>query len=128
MLRKVTGGETFIYTNQSQATMEILDPQVNRSGFILPPHSNRMALSIICTIFCCLVGGIIAIVYSAKSNELYTSATVASDDSLKQSLYYQSEQKNSTARTWITICIIFGVLYVVGIIVLLSLGVLSEYL
>ena len=83
--------------------MEILDPQVNRSygqyGFILPPHNNRMAMSIICTIVCCLVGGIIAIVYSAKSNELYTSATVASDDSLKQSLYLQSEQKNRTART-----------------------------
>ncbi|MBO4916313.1 MAG: CD225/dispanin family protein [Bacteroidales bacterium] len=112
--------------------MEILDPQVNRSygqyGFILPPHNNRMAMSIICTIVCCLVGGIIAIVYSAKSNELYTSATVASDDSLKQSLYLQSEQKNRTARTWIIISIIYLFLEVIFFILLVALGVLEDYL
>lgn len=42
-------------------------PQTTASkpSFILPPHSNRMALSIICTLLCCLIGGIIAIIILA---------------------------------------------------------------
>ncbi|MCI1786218.1 MAG: CD225/dispanin family protein [Bacteroidales bacterium] len=84
------------------------------SSVILPEHSNKMALSIICTIFCCLIGGIIAIVYSSKSNSLYNSAIYAADDSVKQTLFYESEQKNKIAQTWITVSIIFGFIYILA--------------
>lgn len=98
------------------------------SSVILPPHSDRMVWAILCTIFCCLVGGIVAIVYSADSNKLYSSAMFATDDSLKQSLYMQSEQKNSVAKTWIIVSLATGVLYVLAIIGLVAAGVLAEYL
>lgn len=109
--------------------MEILSPSTGEpSRIVLPPHNDRMFWAIICTIFCCLVGGIIAIVYSAESNKLYSSAVYASDDSLKQSLYLQSEQKNNVAKNWIMIDVAFGVLYVILIIILVAAGVLSENL
>ena len=103
-------------------------PQTTASkpSFILPPHSNRMALSIICTLFCCLIGGIIAIIYSSKSNSLYNSAMFSNDDSMKQNLYYQSEASNKTAKTWITISLICGAIYVIAFIILAAIGVLAD--
>lgn len=104
-----------------------INPQVSepKAAFILPPHKNKMALSVICTLFCCLIGGIIAIVKSSKSNSLYNSALIASDDSLKASLYSQSEASNKTAQTWITISLICGGIYVIAFIVLAATGVLA---
>lgn len=98
------------------------------SGFILPPHKNKMAMSIICTLFCCLIGGIVAIVYASKSNSLYESAMFASDNSLRQNLYFQSEMSNKTAQTWITISLITGLLYVILMIILAAVGALAEML
>ena len=76
----------------------------------LPPHNNKMVWAVLCTVFCCLVGGIIAIVYSSRSNGIYNNALIASDPALQQSLYYESEKANKTAQTWITISIIAGIL------------------
>ena len=45
-------------------------------------HSNRMLWAILSTLFCCLVGGIVAIVHSSKSNSLYNSALLAQDENL----------------------------------------------
>lgn len=87
----------------------------NTTFDILPPHSNKMVLSIICTIFCCLLGGIIAIVYSSKSNNLYNAAMCSNDVALRQSLYYQSVSCNKTATTWIIISIIVGICNVFGL-------------
>ena len=110
--------------------MEIISSptQSQPSSIILPPHNDRMVWAILTTIFCCLVGGIIAIVFSSESNRLYSSAIYASDDITRQSLYLQSEQKNNTARTWIIINLACGALYVITFIVLLAAGVLAEYL
>ena len=108
---------------ENQATPQATAP---RSSFILPPHSNKMAMSIICTLFCCLIGGIIAIIYSSKTNNLYNSAMLSNDDSMKQNLYYQSEASNKTAKTWITISIICGVIYVIAVIILAATGALAE--
>ena len=83
-------------------------------------------MSIICTLFCCLIGGIIAIVQSSKSNGLYNSAMMASDDVSKQNLYYQSEECNKSAKTWITVSIVTGVVYIVVVIILAAVGVLAE--
>lgn len=100
-------------------------PATPRSSFILPPHSNKMAMSIICTLFCCLIGGIIAIVNSSKSNNLYSSAMLSDDDSMKKNLYDQSEAHNKTAKTWITISLICGIIYVIAIIILAAIGELE---
>lgn len=109
--------------------MENRQVGTHQSSFMLPPHSNQMALAIICTLFCCLIGGIIAIVKSSQSNTLYNNAVLATDDSLKQDLYYQSEESNRTARTWIIISLIFGVLCIIlPLIILAATGVLANYL
>lgn len=103
-------------------------PQTTQQGptFILPPHSNKMAWSIICTLFCCLIGGIIAIIYSSKSNSLYNSAIISTDNAVRSNLYYQSETSNKTAQTWITISLIIGGIDVIIFVVLLALGVLAD--
>lgn len=81
----------------------------NTINVIIPPHSNKMALSIVCTLFCCLIGGIIAIVNSSKSNSLYNQALFVNDENLKFLLIQQSEAKNKTAQTWITVSIVAGI-------------------
>ncbi len=96
--------------NNQTENQPISNNSSNTTFNILPPHSNKMVLSIICTIFCCLLGGIIAIVYSSKSNNLYNAAMCSNDAALRQSLYYQSESCNKTATTWIIISIVFGIL------------------
>ncbi|MBQ1648163.1 MAG: CD225/dispanin family protein [Bacteroidales bacterium] len=103
-----------------------LETPQSKPQFVLPPHSNKMAMSIICTVFCCLVGGIIAIINSSKSNNLYNNAVMTNDDSLKQSLYMQSEASNKTAQTWITISLVVGIIYVIAVIILAATGVLEE--
>ena len=108
---------------ENQVTSQTATP---KSSYILPTHSNRMAMSIICTLFCCLIGGIIAIVNSSKSNNLYNSAMLSNDDSMKQNLYYQSEASNKTAKTWIIISLICGVIYVIVLIILAAIGVLAD--
>ena len=100
-------------------------PQSARQSIILPPHSNKMAMSIICTLFCCLIGGIIAIVNSSKSNSLYSSAVLASDDSMKQNLYYQSEEYNKKAKTWNTISLACGIIYIIVVVILAATGSLA---
>lgn len=85
-----------------------------------------MVWSILATIFCCLVGGIISIVYSSQSNGQYNDAMMASDSAIKQQLYFSSESKNRTAKTWLIISLIVGILSYGGYIVLASLGVLGS--
>ena len=75
------------------------------STFVLPPHNNLMIWSILITLFCCLVGGIIAIIYSANSNSAYRNAMITTDHALKQSLYNESEAENKKAKTWIFVSI-----------------------
>ena len=103
-------------------------PQTTAPGtsFILPPHSNKLTMSILCLLFCCLLGGIFAIVYSSKSNNLYNSAMASTDDLTRQNLYNQSVTANKTAKTWITISIITGIIYAIVIFILALTGALAE--
>ena len=91
----------------------------------LPPHSNKMAMSIICTFCCCLLGGIIAIVNASQANSLYSSASFATDPASRQNLYFESERKNKAASTWIWISIISGIIWPIIYGILLAAGVIS---
>lgn len=102
---------------------------MEENKFIIPPHSNRMALSILCTIFCCQIAGIIAIIYSSRSNQMYDSAMVAIDEKTKQNMYLQSESANKTALTWLIIALVFGILTVIGMVIaVIAAGGLEYYL
>ena len=57
---------------------------------------------------------------------MYSSAMLSTDNTLKSSLYYQSEAKNKTAKTWILISIIFGIIDAIAGVILFATGVLSE--
>ena len=92
----------------------------------VPFHSNRLAMAILCTIFCCQIGGIVAIVYSARSNSTYRSAMFSPDDATRQSLYYQSEQENKTAKTWIIVSVCSGLAGVIAYITLATLGFIAS--
>ena len=86
-----------------------------------------MALSVLVTLFCCLLGGIIAIIKSAQSNNLYTSALAASDEIAKQRFYMESEAKNKSAKTWIIISIVGSILVtVICLAVALAAGMLAD--
>lgn len=92
----------------------------------LPPHNNLMIWSILATLLCCLVGGVIAIIYSATSNTNYSNALMTQDDYARQTLYYESEKNNKTARTWIIISIVFALLGTITTAILISLGVFAS--
>lgn len=81
-------------------------------GQILP-HSNKLVWSILITIFCCLVAGVVSIIYSAQSNTLYNQYLAATDENAKRNFYAESERSNKTAGTWITVGIIFGILHLI---------------
>ena len=114
------------YPGYQQQQPQYSQSQYNQPQYILPAHKNKMAMSIICALFCCLVGGIIAIINSSKSNNLYNSALMTNDDSLKQNLFMQSEDANKTAQTWITVSLIVGILYIVIVAIAAAAGVLEE--
>lgn len=111
---------------QPQATQTNGQPQKPVQEIILPPHSNKMIMSIICTVFYCLISGIIAIVKSSRSNSLYNTAMITSDNNLKQCFYLQSEQENKSAQTWITLSLISGILYILLIIIVAATGALAS--
>lgn len=115
--------------------MEILDPQPEPQNeprqerrYYLPSHSNYMIWSILCTIFCCQIGGIIAIVYSVQSNNLYNCALAASDEYLRNKMFNESEQKNRTARIWLFISGGWVILFAIIWIILMALGVFAGLL
>lgn len=82
-----------------------------------------MVWSVLITLFCCLIGGIIAIIQSSKANDLYNSCLFTQDPGLRQSLYLQSEAKNKSARTWIWISVLTGLIpYLCLLVVFLVAG------
>lgn len=91
---------------------------------ILPPHSNKLAWAIICTLCCCIPGGIVAIIYACKSNSLYDDARFVLDNDIRrESLYLESEKANRTANTWIIVSVVLSLIVWIACIALLSAGV-----
>ena len=109
--------------NQEPQPQPAPQPTAPQQTAPLPPHNNRMVFAILTTVFCCLISGIIAIVNASKANELYNSALYASDPSLRQSLYMESEARNKKARTWNIVGLVCGLLVVILYIILIVAGV-----
>lgn len=82
-----------------------------------------MTKSILCTIFCCLITGIIAIINASKANELYASSLIGTDETLKNNLLLQAQEKNKKAQNMITLSIVLGIAYFfINVIVVLMSG------
>lgn len=99
---------------------------------ILPPHKNKLAWAIICTLCCCIPGGIIAIIYACKSNSLYDDARFVLDNDIRrESLYLESEKANRTANTWIIVSVVLSLIVWIAYIALVfagvTVGILDEF-
>jgi hypothetical protein len=60
---------------------------------------NYLVWSILVTLFCCLVPGIVAIVYSAQVNGLWG-----------QGRYADAQKASDRARTWVIISVVLGII------------------
>jgi hypothetical protein len=59
---------------------------------------NYLAPAILCTLFCCTIGGIVAIVYAAQVN-----GKIAAGD------YHGAREASNSARTWCWVCFAIGI-------------------
>lgn len=70
-----------------------------------PPASqapkNYLVWSILVTLFCCLIPGIVAIVFSAQVNGLWA-----------QGRYAEAQKASARARTWVIISVVLGLISV----------------
>lgn len=89
--------------------------QTQGNGPMPPRPDNYLVWSILVTILCCLVGGIVALVYSSKVNSCYDRGDY--DGALKAS---------SSARTWCIVSAIVGFVFSVGYTGAVMLGALGN--
>lgn len=82
-------------------------------GYSVPPVPNHMVGAILTTLFCCLIGGIISIVYASQVN-----TKLALGD------YAGAQTASRKAKNWIVVNIVVGIIG--GIIgVLVQLGTIA---
>ncbi|RZS90439.1 CD225/dispanin family protein [Aquimarina brevivitae] len=80
-----------------------------------PRPNNYLALSIISTILCCLVTGIVSIIYSTQVNTKYDAGD-----------YAGAEQASKNAKTWALVGIIAGAVIILGYFLIFGAAFFSE--
>lgn len=85
----------------------------------IPPlkPSNWLWQSIVATLFCCNVLGIVGIVYAAKVDVLYYNKK-----------YTEAEKCAKSAKTWTLIAFVLGLISIIMWIVMMSTGNMPSYL
>lgn len=97
--------------------------ETNPQNLNTPPHSNAvppktwLVESILVTIFCCQILGIISIIYSASIEAKFYRGDIAG-----------AENASRTAKTLVLVSVAFGLLAVVTVIILSAMGVFAGYL
>jgi len=72
-----------------------------------PRPKNYLVPSILATIACCLVTGIISIVYSTQVNSKYEAGDIVG-----------AEKASKTAKTWLIVSVVIGLLgWIIGVII-----------
>ncbi len=72
----------------------------------MPPPDNYMVWSILSTLFCCLIGGAVAIYYSSQVNNLWNFGK-----------HNEAYQASKSAKTWILVSVISGIIgYIISLI------------
>lgn len=77
-----------------------------------PP--NYLAVAIISTILCCLIPGIVSIVYSTKVNSEYDNGN-----------YDAAERASKNAKTWAIVAAVAGLVVVVVYVAFFGLAILG---
>ncbi|MCE5206324.1 MAG: CD225/dispanin family protein [Porphyromonadaceae bacterium] len=85
----------------------------------IPPlkPNNWLWQSIVVTLCCCVPFGIVGIVYAAKVDVLYFNGR-----------YQDAEAAARSARTWVLVAFVIGIVALIGWISLLSTGNMSGYM
>lgn len=78
-----------------------------------PPPSN-LVWAILSTVLCCLIPGIVSIVFASQVNSKWASGD-----------YAGAQESSRKARTWAIIAAVLGLVLVVGSVVLSIAGVLA---
>ena len=78
--------------------------------------SNHMVGAILTTLFCCLIGGIIALIYSSQVNSKLARGDIEG-----------AKSASKTALTWIIVNLVFGLLYVLITVVILAAAAIPSY-
>ena len=76
------------------------------------PPKNYLLESIICTLFCCLPAGIVAIVYASRVESLYYAGNIQG-----------AQDASSKAKTWMIVSASAFIILTVGTISITGLGV-----
>ncbi|MGA9212762.1 CD225/dispanin family protein [Kaistella sp.] len=80
------------------------------------PPKTWLVESILVTIFCCQILGIISIIYSASVESKFYRGDIAG-----------AESASRTAKTLVIISVAFGIFTVVAIAIMASLGIFAGY-
>lgn len=70
---------------------------------VMPKPKTWLVESILCTVFCCQVFGIVAIIMSALAESAWSRKD-----------YEETQAKAKQARTWVLVSFITGIVYVLG--------------
>lgn len=89
--------------------------ELNRNPNSVPPKT-WLVESILVTIFCCQILGIISIIFSAGVESKFYRGDIAG-----------AESSSKTAKTLVIISVAFGLLTVVAIGIIASLGLFAGY-
>jgi hypothetical protein len=89
--------------------------ELNRNPNSVPPKT-WLVESILVTIFCCQILGIISIIFSAGVESKFYRGDIAG-----------AENSSNTAKTLVIISVVFGLLTVLAIGIIASLGLFAGY-
>ena len=80
----------------------VYEPAPSNPSDDIPPlkPANWLWQSILVTLFCCIVFGIVGIVYAARVDSLYYNGR-----------YVEAEQAAKKAKTWTLVAVVTGVVY-----------------
>lgn len=76
-----------------------------------PKPDNYLVWSILATLFCCLIGGIIAIIYSTQVDSKYNAGD-----------YAGAESAAKTAKTWVIVSVAIGAVGVLAYLGFFAVG------
>lgn len=85
----------------------------------IPPlkPNNWLWQSILATLLCCIIFGVVGIVYASRVDSLYY-----------RGMYAEAEQSAKKARMWTLLAVAGGVVYLIAWIIMMSTGVMPQFM
>lgn len=99
---------------QSVSAVQIVSVPYNSTAFQFdsnkyPEIKDRSTLAILCILFCGIITGVIALIFSSEAMRLYNRMKSSSSESECNSLYKKALSRDKTAEMWIQISLFIPV-------------------